>query len=149
MHEGAKCTLIMNQANETETWAFHEFWVYCANLLCVCEKEETTGEDVCGSKTLKMGIQKIIPQTKTHTHTNLWLYTNLYTTVHIKSMYLCVYICMYECMYVCMYNNAWKFEQVLSKETLVSVFVFFFFLKVPSMLFSLRERTTSEVYGLR
>jgi hypothetical protein len=102
MHEGAKCTLIMNQANETETWAFHEFWGYCANLFCVCEKEETTGEDICGSKKHKMGIQKLSHKQKhTHTHTPISdVYANLYTTVYIKSMYLCVYVCMYVCMCV-------------------------------------------------
>jgi hypothetical protein len=102
MHEGAKCTLIMNQANKTETWAFHEFWGYCANLFCVCEKEETTGEDICGSKKHKMGIQKLSHKQKhTHTHTPISdVYANLYTTVYIKSMYLCVYVCMYVCMCV-------------------------------------------------
>jgi hypothetical protein len=49
-------------------------------------------------------------------------------------------------MYVCMYNNVWKFEQVLSKEPLVSVFFFFFFFeRVPPLLFSLGERTTLEI----
>jgi hypothetical protein len=84
----------------------------------------------------------------THTHTHQFLtYMPIYILLYI--LRVCIYVSMYVCMYVCVYNNAWKFEQVLSKETLVSVFFFFFFLKVPPMSFSLRERTTSEVYGLR
>jgi len=44
-------------------------------------------------------------------------------------MCLHMYVCLYVCMYVCMYNVVWKFEQVLSKEPLVSVFSFSCFFK--------------------
>jgi hypothetical protein len=36
----------------------------------VCEKEETTVEDICGSKKRIMGIQKNLKRTKTNTHTH-------------------------------------------------------------------------------
>ncbi len=53
---------------------------------------------------------------------------------------------MYVCMYVCMYNNGWKFEQVLSKEPLVSVFFFFFFLKGTSRVVQLTRK--NHIRGL-
>jgi hypothetical protein len=73
---------------------------FIVQTCCVCEKEETTGEDVCGSKNAQNGYSKESPTNKnTHTHTQICdVYTNLYTTVYIKSMYLCVYVCMYVCM---------------------------------------------------
>ncbi len=56
-------------------------------------------------------------------------------------------------MYVCMYNNVWKFEQVLSKEPLVSVFSFSFsfsfFKKGASLVVQLTRKNHIGGYGLR
>jgi hypothetical protein len=80
--------------------------------------------------------------THTHTHTPISdVYTNLYTTVYIKSMYLCVHICMYVCIIM-----LGSFEQVLSKEPLVSVFFFFFFLKGTSRVVQLTRK--NHIRGL-
>jgi len=91
------------------------------------------------------GYSKNYPTNKnTHTHTHTPIsdvYTNLYTTVYIKSMYLCVHICMYVCIIM-----LGSFEQVLSKEPLVSVFFFFFFLKGTSHVVQLTRK--NHIRGL-
>lgn len=92
-------------------------------------------------KSAKLGIQKKISHKQKHAYTHQFA---TYIPIYIL---LKEYVSMCVHMYVCMYNNAWKFEQVLSKEPSVSVFSFSFFLKVPPMLFSLRERK-NHIRGL-
>jgi hypothetical protein len=110
----------------------------------VCEKEETTGEDVCGSKKRKNGYSKKSPTNKnTHTHQFVTYIPILHTTVYIKGMYLCVYICMYVCIIMlgslnkCCQRNLW------------SQFFLLPFFKGTSLVVQLRRKNHIRGYGLR